>query len=337
MSILFEPGLRPVLKHATHDQSTHGRRGSGSVGGGLEVPAELQGAFNYAAGRSREFATGAESSVALDNLQKAAMNYAIANGYANDPDYPEFDSMTAAEIYAGAMQRRALDVYAQDKRWPDREADKWGATRVRDTFDDWRAGGDVMIKVPSGYLDEILADGVKNQFDTDTSGGLFSPDVRAVAETAAHGLPPDADGGMRPVYGFIGRPGSEHPVSVANYGDVTLVLKDSVRDRTTVTLGDSLNTTATPVPLKGPVTARQVSDATAQTMFSDEWSLVRRAGSIPLESGSIYMEAQILGGVRREDIKRIVFADRDDLDWDGVAALGRELAGEGIEVDVLTD
>ena len=237
------------------------------------------------------------------------------------------------------MVRRAIDKRNQDSGWAEAQAvlaRPGKGQAVKRDFDEYREKGRVMVSVPSDYLDDILSDGLKNQFDSGDSGGVLDNDIRAVDEAAHQGIRPDAPGSERPVYGYIGMPGNEHPMSVHNYGDVTLVLKDSVRGRTTVTLGDSLNTNATPVPLEGQITPRQVSDASARNIFQDDFIQFAKNGSRGMDAGLTYMEAQIKGGVRREHISMIVFgANADMLDDDsGVEALREEMRPYGIEVKV---
>jgi hypothetical protein len=323
-----------VTKHAEHNQADHGRRGSGGQGSGAveEIPEELRKIFDYSAGRVKPLSEG-ERTEADDFLLNAARGWASKNGYSMN-DAPH-DQLSSATIYAGAVVRRAMDQRLQDEEWA--ETSEGDAAKVKEVFDAWRREGHVMVAVPSDYLDDILRDGVKNQFETGESGGVLDNDVRAVDELAHHGIRPGAPGEERPVYGYIGRPGEEHPLAVHNYGDVTLVLKDSARSRTTVTLGDSLNTHATPVPLDGEVTARQVSDASARTVFGNDHKVAAKHGSKPLDRGVMYMEAQIMGGVRLEDISRIVFGPNADIDVEGggVGMLANEMRPFGISVDVM--
>lgn len=336
--VKFAPGLTPVLKHPGHgDQKIHGRRG-GSTTTNTEnphIPAELKSAFEYTTG---PFDDGGESLRSLTKLREKAEEHAIALGYSLD-DAPHGGRMSSADIYTDGIHSMAIDKRNQNARWKKRtegEEELADLKTVHDAVDKWRTEGDVMMKVPSEHLDSILAVGVKNQFDTGESGGLLDNDLRAVNEFAAHGVLPNAKGADRPVYGFIGQPGREHPGSLMDYGDVTLVLKDNARDRTTVTLGDSLNTFSTPVPLKGRLTDRQVSDMTAVSPFSrdsNDYEMVASQGVAALSSGKIFMEAQISGGVSRSDISRIVFARRFH-SASKVASLRASLADEGIEVEV---
>jgi hypothetical protein len=123
---------------------------------------------------------------------------------------------------------------------------------------------------------------------------------------------PAVEPDRRPVYGWVGRDGYEHTPAVAQYGSVTIVMKDSVRERTTVTLGDSLNTHATPVPMNEMASPEQVMRASSHSPFMSSHPLVAQAGPAVLDNGRMYMEAQIHGGtVGLSDIERIV-VNRDN-------------------------
>lgn len=318
-------------------ESAGGGSGGGGVPGPMDVPPDLQRVFDYATGRAREFSDPQEYDEALMALSRAAYRHAVSNGM-EEFSYPH-DGESEAGLYALAIKRRALDVKAQDdrfRRFSDDDLDT-----LKSEFDDWRDSGTVMLKVPGEHLDSILEDRVLNQFDTNDSRGAYDTDGRASQEGASFGIPPAAGGSDRPVYGFVGREGMEHPYAVAQYGEVTLVLKDTVRERTTVTLGDSLNTTATPLPMVGDVSARQVLDASEETFFSDTASLIVRNAEQDrsvLADGRIYMEAQIHGGVKPGDIKAIVFdGTMYEIDRDEVLGLAGRVAELGIEVTITED
>jgi GNAT superfamily N-acetyltransferase len=320
-------GDEAVTKHEQHNQKDHGRRSGNGGEDPKAMSPELQAAFDHATGI---FTTPGPEAVALANLEAVAINHAVSLGMSAD-DVPYRD-LTEVGLYGKAVIRRAYDKRDQDERFAERsDADNEALATV---MDDWRFGGDVMVKVPSDVLDDIIADRVKNQFDTDTSRGLYDPDVRAVAETAAHGLHPAAPASERPIYGFVGMPGSEHPYALDQYGDVTLVLKPSVKDKTTITLGDSLNQNATPIPMNGTASIRELSDAAGRNPFVDHGAIVAIGGRDQLEYGETFMEAQIFGGIRLEQISRIVFRE-GDANPDGVAMLREELEGSGVSVEII--
>ncbi len=137
----------------------------------------------------------------------------------------------------------------------------------------------------------ILIDGrFKTQFETGKSAGAFAPDQRASVEGSLFGYQTDLDPTNRPVYGYLwegaDRDGAEW------YGDVRFVLKDTVRARTTVVFTDSLGTNLNASPATG------VHHTSIDPRY---WGF--RQDDIP--SGSPYIEAQIHGGLRAEDIDRI--------------------------------
>jgi hypothetical protein len=292
------------------------------------MPPKLQAAFDYATG---SFTTPGPEAKALAELEAGAMIHAMKMGM-SAKDVP-YGDLTEVSLYGKAIIRRAYDKRDQIDRFEERsDADNEALATV---MDDWRFGGQVMVKVPSDALDDIIAGRVKNQFDTDTSRGLYDPDVRAIAETAAHGLHPAAPASERPIYGFVGMPGSEHPYALDQYGDVTLVLKPSVKDKTTITLGDSLNQNATPVQMNGTASIRELSDAAGRNPFLDHGDVVAKGGRNQLELGETFMEAQIFGEIGLDQIARIVFRGADqNLNRDGVAMLREELEGSGVAVEI---
>ena len=102
-------------------------------------------------------------------------------------------------------------------------------------------------------LSLILADGAaKTQHVTGVSSGTYAPDMRAEAEQAMFNFPIDGDPLARPAYGYLTDDPMERPedesveyymAGVKYYGDVDLVLKESVRERATYVFSDSLGLT----------------------------------------------------------------------------------------------
>jgi hypothetical protein len=97
---------------------------------------------------------------------------------------------------------------------------------------------------PLGIL-TFLADEpvLKNQFETKTSGGTLDSGRRNAWESviAGHKINQHTTKAKyRPCYGYINNVGEkEMGFYVAHYGETMVVLKDSVRERTTFTIGDS--------------------------------------------------------------------------------------------------
>lgn len=327
-----------LVKHGDPSRPNYAQQhpGSPSARRADIVPDALKADMDAAVQR---LVSGADEDDVVFALATKAARYGMQQGLSSTDsphgkDPRNGKDASSAALYGSGMARIALDRAKQETEW--RIYRSTYADRVKTDVDDLRLGGRVMVKVPDDAVEGILADGVKNQFQTQTSRGSLNSPSRAVNELAHHGIMPNAPADARPVYGFVSRDGDEHPVSVSQYGEVTLVLRDDVRTRTTVTVGDSLNSHATPIPLNGRVTARQVADASENTPFMDAFYAVQRDGGRAFGNvGRIYMEAQIMGGVKRSDIERIVFQDGVRSPGE-IQALAERLAPDGIIVEVAT-
>lgn len=151
----------------------------------------------------------------------------------------------------------------------------------------------VVVNMPADTLEMVVADGrIKTQFETQTSKGLLAPGRRREVESTLFGMPHDAPAHMRPVYGSINSPykvaSGRQADSTWLYGDTRLVMKPSVRRRTTVTGSDSLDRMTEVVP-----------------------SLASRPREISASYGTSegfygYLEAQIWGGVSLSDVSEVV-------------------------------
>jgi hypothetical protein len=153
------------------------------------------------------------------------------------------------------------------------------------------ANGQVAVAVHGKALDAILSEGaLKNQYQSGESGGMYAPEKRRMYETAYLGVAVDTSAKDRPIYGYVFDPSAtgRELASLGNgmvdqYGDVRLVLKPEVRDRTTITGGDSLDKKGLAVPLTGKLTE---SDYRAASLYAP----------------ASYYEAQIHRGVKVSDI-----------------------------------
>ena len=160
-----------------------------------------------------------------------------------------------------ALTLRLSDGEYRDKFWAEHQN-----YIEYDRFKRMRAGN-VAIRIPQTALQGILEQGrYKSQFETGRSRGTYSPKLRTEVELDILGLHPSLDPAERPVYGYAytGNPMSESDPDIAevgNYGDVALLLKSEARARTTMTVGDSLGGGATPIPMTGDVSKRQIADA----------------------------------------------------------------------------
>jgi hypothetical protein len=108
-------------------------------------------------------------------------------------------------------------------------------------------GQHVYVRTRPETLEKILAGGrVLTQHETGKSGGgVTAVDMRKDVEARGMGVPKDAPAQVRPVSAYLGRKDfattRDDDRTVTGYGNVVMRLKDSVRDRGTVTHGDSLS------------------------------------------------------------------------------------------------
>jgi hypothetical protein len=199
--------------------------------------------------------------------------------------------------------------------------------------------GDVTIAMGEGVLTSVLDEGrYKNQFETRTSGGKLDVGVRKVGEGLATGTPAGTKLAERPVYGYLtdnetsltfqdkrdavkgleGEWSDKHSLDrelewqsitsvnsyqVEQYGEIRVVMKPSIRERTTVTIGDSLRTGVMADAMTNPK-----PDLLNMGLY--------KAGAVSHMTGNPtagYLEAQIHGGVKVSDISHI-YAPADRVD-----------------------
>lgn len=153
-----------------------------------------------------------------------------------------------------------------------------------------------MIRVPFDVASKIWSDErFKNQFETNTSGGALNPEYRTSTEKKLIGIPESLSGKDRPVYGYAGtESGSFDNENLRHYGDVAFVLKDSVKRRSTVTFGDSLDSSLGVSNYESPEL-----HSIASTEPGEQY-----------ETSFPYIEVQYHGGVGLNDVKKILLSER---------------------------
>ncbi|MGW4715106.1 MFS transporter [Nocardia sp. NPDC004260] len=124
---------------------------------------------------------------------------------------------------------------------------------LRQIFD-----GEIVTRTTSGSLRGILGSGkFKTEFDFAGNGqvGRRLLADRIALEQALFGYPPDLPAESRPIYGFI-RTAPSYRVTegdaLAQYGDVDIVFKSTVEERTTAMVGDSKSVAAIPSKVTDP-------------------------------------------------------------------------------------
>jgi len=324
-----------VVKFNPHHDSK-GRFGTGGTGGGA------------AAGSVKERVAAAQDSgdpMGLDyspNMQEKFDAYvanpdqrtemglqlaASANAYTaglrgNDSDY-----------WSMAVQGRAYNAIDQNKHW-DTQTDQQKADTLSGV-NFVRQNGTVCVAAPMDASIGALEDGrFKSQFETGSSRGYLDEQVRSVQETAMFDTHPSMAVDRRPIYGFVSLNADHTTAGVGQYGEVRFVLKPHARERTTMTVGDSLSTRATPVPMNGTITARQAHDACAiryGTMHNAE--VVQSFPTITSFHSREYFEAQIHHGVSMADVAEIhVDGGESDFSSSTVRNLRDGAARHGIPV-----
>ena len=137
---------------------------------------------------------------------------------------------------------------------------------------------------------KILEEGrFKTQFETGRSSGAYDPAHRRDVEQTVLGVPQDTPDEERLIYGFL----DDKENRAGEYGPVKWVLNDDVKTRSTVTVGDSFQSESVGVgtPLLDPTEAGWDS----------------RTGNVVGDTIAVacYVEVQIQGGLRLEDIDHI--------------------------------
>lgn len=174
--------------------------------------------------------------------------------------------------------------------WDDLPPDKQQA--VRDLVADTSRKPTYIRMFPYG-LGQTVRDGrMKNVHETRSKDDRYI-DQRSNYEDAVMGLAGAADRD-KPIYGYVG------DIETADaYGPVAVQLKPSVRERTTVTVGDSLN------GLTQPYGVDQMPDLTDDQLLANIYGGVNVQNYLPRGAIWDYMEAQIHGGVDLDDIDSV--------------------------------
>lgn len=186
------------------------------------------------------------------------------------------------------------------------EARKEVASRCQKLVD----GLEVHVRVKEHVLPLVLQGGFKNQFEVGSSDALYDPEGRAAGELKGMGLPRDTPAAERPKYGYLTSADADHraetAAGMAGYGGVVVRLKARVRERATVTMGDSLRGAtngeyqASPI---GAVSHRSVNPGDVLAAGPDSL-----ADKKSWDSGHrTYIEAQLHGSISVEDIEEVGF------------------------------
>lgn len=261
-----------------------------------EIPGPLRPAFDGAVASGAGAMEIDGRTPEQEALAVAAEEWAVASGASPDD----------AALFGTVLVRRAKDQAVRDAAWLGLEqADR---ERLHASVRELQSTSEICIAAPTRLAADILRSArFLTQFESGESGGALNARVRRVAEAAAFGVPFGAAHGGRPVYGYLATPGQTAQASVAQYGRVRFVLHSRVRGRTTMTIGDSLNWNACPLPLDAEPTLRDASDAVARRPPQDMGRVLLARGITGFQRVA-YFEAQVHGGITIADVARIDFA-----------------------------
>lgn len=212
----------------------------------------------------------------------------------------------------------------------------WQSLRdnAEDNFIDALEDTEARVRINELSLKKVLDDGrFKTQFEVPVSGGGYNPDIRRKFEREFFGLSDDLPDEDRPIYGYLSKAdkGPSDYRSLDQYGDIDVVLKDDVRERTTMTIGDSMadnerallrgndDVSTVPTPLNDP--DLDSTDIVTQTRLADDQI------TDLTEQTRDYAEIQVHNGVSTDDIDRVIFSEDPDEE------LVEELRESGIDVE----
>jgi len=262
------------LKHLAgrHDQSQHGRKGAG---GGKPL-----------------YDTSTYSQFADPNSDSFGQAMSELTNMDGQPIDPSVISMAQARL-----QFRSTPA-------PENWNENFDA--LDESIGSYLKENPVSVMVPEEVVGSILDDGrLKTTFDLPDDKGNEYLEHRMVYERTAFGYDQTLPIESRPVSGAV-LPEASNTEAFQNfgenYGTVQVVLKDSVKDRTTYTIGDSLDRFQQPTPYGGKPPRTFDLLTTAQNarrnpnMFSE-----------PSFQARNYIETQVHGGVNLSDIAKIIF------------------------------
>ncbi len=188
----------------------------------------------------------------------------------------------------------------------------------------------VMAFNPKGFAKFVKDGEAKNGFEAGTGGvkkgnrGYL--DGRRRGEQRVLNITPDASPKERPVYAALEHPDRARSLQggasmMAQYGGVQVILKNEVKDRSTFTIGDSLDA-ASPRGIKAsPV--RDPSNPTSQLTevrdvnYNGGTNGIRMSMTTSMDRGirlpNAYVETQIHGGLRTSDIKEVRYYRGHDI------------------------
>lgn len=181
------------------------------------------------------------------------------------------------------------------------------------------------MRVRADILDKILDDGrFKNQFETNTSGGLLDLDARKEASEQLFGnFGLNIEGKDREKYGYLGLKDfieDDRTSFTSQYGNCIIHFdKNKLKNRVTYTIEDSLEPASGKIIIAGNAENAR-ANGIRTTWIKSTADMFKDNKDITLDeflsnAGSDYFELQYHGQIRTDAIKEICFVNKygDDL------------------------
>ena len=196
------------------------------------------------------------------------------------------------------------------------------------------------MAIKPSKLKQALKEGrFKNSLETGKGTYKTIGEERLVRKREFFGLPESMAPEIIPKYGFVSskKQMDWDKIMEFDYGDIYVKFRPSIRQRTTVTLGDSFNANsgmrvATPTPINAPkidvlntkVVGTKVSpDRLKGALQSRSYSSLGKA------TGAEYVEAQIYGKLETTAIESVEFASKKQMQ-----AFARSVKRTGLDIAV---
>ena len=204
---------------------------------------------------------------------------------------------------ATRMTREAIDRVALEQGLTPEFVEREALHQIRQ----WCDGCPVTIHLSQNGAAGVLESG-RYKTGYETKPEHFEENDRRMLELRSMGVPKNWAPELRPVYAVV----QVGEADGAIWGDIQLRLKDSVKQRSTITLGDSMAGFGTGAQVATLLTMPGVAALGNDTeMIAGAVAGEIRAGKFASE-GYNYLEVQVHGGVTLDDVEEIVIpAHRD--------------------------
>ena len=314
MKLTPHPNINPAFQagHGKHYGREMVDRAERSASARLFKSGELTSPYNT---KSEDFKPGGKHEK-FYNPEDAGSNYMTSSS----SDFTSFHTKRNDKYFQDHPEVLAAEI---------KRLTTEGLPKAQAGFEAILKDAEPMTRTTISGLSAILTSGrLKSQVEVGKSMAHKDAEMRKRVDENLFGFSPTGANEQRPIYGYMGkRDGSSEDYTgststLVQYGDVVVAFHPRVRDRTTITNGDSMDgnvagTQAINVPT--PLSKPQVHSlgAGAVTLFDTgvhsgfENYMGVKPGAIPTNIRELnqlsYIEAQIHGGVSVADIAHVAF------------------------------